>query len=73
MHGNVESIFLVNDSSNWGKHTLSRDIHTNTRCLGRRLQLVGNIGFLGEFKHFTKHYTKHLTNDFIQTHTLIYL
>jgi len=26
-------------------HTLTRDIHTDTRCLGRRLPLVGNIGF----------------------------
>ena len=50
-------------------HTLTRDIHTDTRCLGRRLQLVGNIGFPGEYKTSYKHFT----NAFIQTQTLIYL
>ena len=57
-------------------HTFTRDTHTNTRCLGRRLLLVENIGFSRRVQSNTKllqTYTVHLTNAFIQTQTLIYL
>ena len=61
-------------------HTFTRDTHTNTRCLGRRLLLVENIGFYRRVQSNTKllqtytvHLTKHLTNAFIQTQTVIYL
>ena len=48
----VQDSFFVLDVYFWlmivgfGKiRTLTRDTHTDTRCLGRRLLLVGNIGF----------------------------
>ena len=38
----------------WKIHTLTRDTRTDTRCLGRRLQLVGNIGFSRRVQTFYK-------------------
>ena len=54
MHGNVETIFWLMIVRLGKTHTLSRDIHTDTRCLGRRLQLVGNIGFSRRVQTFYK-------------------
>ena len=54
MHGNVETIFWLMIVRLGKTHTQSRDIHIDTRCLGRRLQLVGNIGFSRRVQTFYK-------------------
>ena len=62
-------------------HTLTRDTHIDTRCLGRRILLVGNIWFSRMFKTFL--YLQFIyiqiltfqihTNTYIQIKTLKYL
>ena len=55
-------------------HTLTRDTHTVSRCLGRRLLLVGNIGFsriVQTNKNFTKliHYILQTSYKCFHTNT----